>query len=107
MMGALDPLITYEKGTYIGESTCIASFACGCDLAMLTRPRNGHGEWVVSEESTEAGLIWIRQGLPQGCGNRRTEYHPWRQVGHPDRWGRAVLVGPLVVAPTEERGPLW
>jgi hypothetical protein len=44
MMGALDPLITYEKGTYIGESTCIASFACGCDLAMLTRPRNGHGE---------------------------------------------------------------
>jgi hypothetical protein len=32
MMGAFDPLITYEKGTYIGESACIASSACGCDF---------------------------------------------------------------------------
>jgi hypothetical protein len=32
MMGAFDPLIIYEKGTYIGEPASIASSARGCDF---------------------------------------------------------------------------
>ena len=51
-MGAFDPIVTYEKGTYIGETWTKTPFGAVTDMI----PRNGHRQWAPFSSLAFLGL---------------------------------------------------
>jgi hypothetical protein len=84
-MGAFDPIITYEKGTYIGMST-VFSQSPGSRSPIASQKPTRVVSRIASDQLHYKLTEGPRQGVEKSSDQWGHQHHPWRQVDHSSRY---------------------